>query len=433
MTSAAERTSVSAERLLQRAEVPVTRLRGPAARLAERAAERSVRLLLHRLSREQLTLHHDAALGATSTTFGRRGVLHAHVTVHDRRAYVALLREGSIGLGRGYIEGWWSSDQPVHVVQVIIRNIGWLDRLRNRLQRVTGPLADRRRLRHARHTRQRNRLDIGAHYDIGNEFFELFLDETMTYSSAIFRSPEDTLARASLNKYDVLLGKLQLTADHHLLEIGTGWGGLAIHAARTIGCSVTSTTISTEQHREAQRRVDAAGLSERVSLLSSDWRDLNGTFDRVISIEMIEAVDWREYDAFFSMIEQRMRIDGLAAIQAICVPDSRFERTKNTEDFIKRFVFPNGFLPSVGAMTAAIHRSTGMRVLQVDDYGAHYAETLRRWHDTFLQRREQVMALGLDERFCRLWSFYLAYCEAGFREEHCTVVQLVLGGSQHSA
>lgn len=389
-----------------------------------------VHRLLGRLQRDEMTIEETYRPGSPILRFG--GVptagdpLCAEVMVHDRRAYSAVVREGSIGLGRGYIEGWWSSPDPVAVVQVLIRNMARIDRWRNRTAKVVGPAADSVRRRLPRDSRRRNRDDIAAHYDIGNEFFALFLDETLTYSSAVFPHPGADLADASRHKYDLLLGRLGVTSDQHLLEIGSGWGGLAIHAARSVGCRVTTTTISAEQLHEARRRVERAGVADRVTVLDSDWRDLSGRYDHVISIEMIEAVDWREYDDFFATIERCLVPGGRAALQAICLPDARWERAKNTEDFIRRFVFPNGYLPSVAAIRDSVARSTSMRVATADDFAGHYAETLAQWRRRFWSHIEGVRALGLDERFCRLWDFYLAYCEAGMRERHCTVVQIAL-------
>ncbi len=395
----------------------------------QRGARRMLHALLGRMAVDRLTIC-ERLDGRSSLdhTFGPGGALDAVITVHDRRAYSAVLAEGSVGFGRGFVEGWWTSDDPVTVVRVIIRNLAPLDDLRNRVHRSTGWLTDRVRALLPRDSRERNRDDIGAHYDIGNAFFELFLDETMTYSSAVFPSPDSSLADASRHKYDRLLAKLGVSSEHHLLEIGTGWGGMAIRAAETTGCRVTTTTISTEQLAEARLRVHAAGLRDRVTLLDRDWRDLEGVHDRVVSIEMIEAVDWRDYDDYFARIERCLAPDGLAAIQAICLPDQRWARAKNTEDFIRRFVFPNGFLPSVGAIAESVSRSTRMHLVDVEDLTPHYAETLRRWRERFDERLDEVAALGLDARFQRLWRFYLAYCEAGFLERHCTVVHVLLAG-----
>jgi cyclopropane-fatty-acyl-phospholipid synthase len=354
--------------------------------------------------------------------------LAARVTVTDERAWTAIASEGSIGLGRGYIEGWWETDDPTAVVRVMIRNLRGLDELRNRINRHAGRLGDGARRALPRPSRQRNREDIGAHYDLGNDFFRLFLDPTMTYSSAVFTEPGLDLERASLAKYDRLLAKLGLGPDHRLLEIGTGWGGLAIRAAERWGASVTTTTVSTRQLEEARARAASSPAGHRIELLGRDWRDLSGRHDRIVSIEMIEAVDWRDYDRFFATIERCLAPDGMVGLQAICVPDRRWNRTKNTEDFIRRFVFPGGFLPSIGSVIRSVARATRRPVLDVEDFSTHYAETLRRWRTRFDHHGGELDGLGLDQRFGRLWRFYLAYCEAGFLERHCTVNQIVLVG-----
>ena len=418
-------SAVRSERLMAHADRGAVSRRGPVATIAEWAARR----VLRRAPHERLTVNERTSRRTASTEYGSTDgdvEIDAKVTVVDERAYAALAREGSIGLGRGFVEGWWTSDDPVAVVQFAIRNLESLDRLRNRWYDATGWATDRVRFALPRDTRERNRDDIGAHYDIGNAFFRLFLDETMTYSSAVFPSPDASLADASRHKYDLLLDKLGVSAGDQLLEIGTGWGGMAIRAATERDAHVTTTTISAEQMNEASCRVADADVADRVTLLDADWRDLGGTYDHVVSIEMIEAVDWRDYDDFFATIERRLRPGGRAAVQAICLPDDRWGRAKNTEDFIRRFVFPNGFLPSVGAIRDSVGRATGLRVVDVDDITPHYAETLRRWRAAFDDRLDEVAALGLDDRFQRLWRFYLAYCEAGFRERHVRVVQLTI-------
>lgn len=419
---------IRADQLLAATVRPLTPIRILGRPGTTSVSTRAVHALLRRLYRERLTVH-DRIPGrpvATSTYGVSDPTLNAALVVHDARAYSAVLAEGSVGLGRGFIEGWWTSDDPLAVVRVLIRNLAKLDVARNRLQRATGWIADPVRKMLPRAGRSRNREDIAAHYDIGNSFFELFLDETMTYSSAIFPSADSSLTEGSLHKYDVLLDKLGVTSEHELLEIGTGWGGMAIRAACTTGCTVMTTTISSEQLREAEQRVDAAGMSDQVTLLDADWRDLSGQFDRIVSIEMIEAVDWRDYDAYFATIERCLVPGGAAAIQAICLPDERWERARNTKDFIRRFVFPNGFLPSVAAIEQSLERATKLRVTDVEDFTPDYAETLRRWRERFDARIDDVAALGLDERFQRLWRFYLAYCEAAFRERHIKVAHIVI-------
>jgi cyclopropane-fatty-acyl-phospholipid synthase len=427
--AATDRPPVQPHRLLRRAEPP----RVGNDRLSVRLARGAVTRLLRRMARDRLTIVDDTRSGSPTTTYGQDApgspsILQATIRVRDDRAWTALATEGSIGLGRGYLEGWWDSADPVTVVRIIIRNLEGSDEVRNRINARTGWATNRIRGLLPRPDRTRNKDDIASHYDLGNDFFDLFLDETMSYSAAVFPSPHVDLAEASAHKCDRLFAKLGLEAEHHLLEIGTGWGGLALRAAERVGCRVTTTTISDEQFTEARRRIGAAGLGNSVTLLDSDWRDLEGRHDRIVSVEMIEAVDWRDYDDFFATIERCLEPDGLVAIQAICVPDRRYERTKNTEDFIRRFIFPGGFLPSVGAISRSTAKATRLQIVDVEDLSAHYAETLRRWRDRFELRLDDAAALGLDERFCRLWRFYLAYCEAAFTERHCTVNQIVLAG-----
>lgn len=358
--------------------------------------------------------------------FGSPGGRHAEITVYDDRAWWAVAREGSIGLGRGYIEGWWHSDDPTEVVRLIIANLGPIDAVRGRFANFTAPMVDPVLRRRPRRDRRGDREDIASHYDIGNDFFSLFLDDTMTYSSGVFPRPGASMLEASLHKYDRILDKLHIGPDHRVLEIGTGWGGFAIRAASRRGCQVTTTTISEQQLREASDRVGRAGLADRIDVVGRDWRDLEGRFDALVSIEMIEAVDWRDYAEFFATIEHRLTPDGVAGIQVICVPDERFESAKRTEDFIRRFVFPGGGLPSVEAIEDAVGESTRLHVVDVEDITEHYAETLRRWRGAFEENLDRVVQLGLDERFCRLWRFYLSYCEAAFAERHCHVHQIVL-------
>ena len=396
-------------------------------------AKRVALKVLERLKRDALLLHE----GSDVLVLGPGGGLEAAITVHDDRAWWHLATEGSIGLGRGYIEKWWDSPNPELVVQIAARNMDSFDEIRNKLAAITTPISDRVRRVLPKPNRDRNREDIGAHYDLGNDFFELFLDETMTYSAAFFESADMTLAEASIAKYDRLLRKLGVAEGMTVTEIGTGWGAMALRAAEAYGADVVSTTISSEQYDEAVIRRDQAVAEGRidhdqVKLHKEDWRDIarvsGRRSERLVSVEMIEAIDWRDYPAFFQALEANITPDGMIGMQAICVPDRRYERTKNTDDFIARFVFPGGFLPSVGTIAKVISKHTRLQLLDVDDFGWHYAETLRRWRHNMDTQLDEVRAMGLDERFIRLWRFYLAYCEAAFTERHVTVNQLVLVG-----
>jgi cyclopropane-fatty-acyl-phospholipid synthase len=271
-----------------------------------------------------------------------------------------------------------------------------------------------------------DRNNIQAHYDVSNEFFELMLDETMMYSSALFAEPGTGLATAQRAKLDRLCTKLDLGPEDHVVEIGTGWGGFACHAAAHYGCRVTTTTISDAQFRYASKRVVEAGLADLVSVQNSDYRDLDGTYDKLVSIEMIEAVDWRQHDTFFATCAGLLHDRGLMALQAITVEDRSFERAKNGTDFVREYIFPGGCLPSLEAITRSVRRATPLVVVDVEDIGRHYAETLRRWDENVVARAGEVTALGLDTRFQRLWHFYLCYCEGAFLERHISDVQMVL-------
>jgi len=275
-------------------------------------------------------------------------------------------------------------------------------------------------------TRARSRENVERHYDLGNDFFSLFLDPTMTYSCGLFENADVSLEQAQRAKFARLCRLLRLTPSDHLLEIGTGWGGLAVYAAETYGCRVTTTTISKEQHAHAVALVAARGLTDQITVLSLDYRDLTGQFDKVVSVEMIEAVDWRDHDDFFRVCSELLSDDGLMALQAIVVPDQRFERAKTSQDFIKQFVFPGACLPSVGAINAACSRVTDLSMVRLDEFPQHYAETLFRWRENLTKREEDARALGYDDAFLRLWEFYLCYCEGAYRERYVSVVEAVL-------
>ena len=347
------------------------------------------------------------------------------VTVHDPRCYAAL-RHGSRGLADAYRQGWWDCDDLTTLVRLLLRNLsgalGALDRLGAAAAPVLDPPA---RLR--RPDKAADRRNVRAHYDIGNDFYALMLDPTMTYSCAVFERPDLSLEAAQRAKLDRLCRRLHLTASDHIIEIGGGWGSFALHAAGRYGCRVTTTTVSAAQHDHMTRRVAEAGLADRVTVLDADYRDLTGSFDRLVSIEMIEAVDWRDHPTFFTACARLLRPEGLAALQAIVISDSSFHRAKRHDDFIRHDIFPGGCLPSVASLATEAGRA-GLRMVEMEDIGTHYPETLRRWADNLLRHAAEVTALGVDPQFRRLWDLYLAYCAAAFLEGHISDVQLVLGG-----
>jgi len=353
---------------------------------------------------------------------GERAGPRAEVVVHDARAWRALALGGVLGGGEAYADGWWSADDLAGVVGVLARNAAALGGLERGGRWRAPALRLWHRLRD--NDRAGSRRNISAHYDLGNAFFATFLDPTLTYSSAVFERAGATLEEAQRAKYERLCRKLALRPEHHLLEIGGGWGAFAIHAAREHGCRVTTTTISREQHALAQARVAAAGLGDRVEVLCRDYRDLGGSYDRVASIEMIEAVGHRHLPRFFEVCAQRLAPDGVLALQAILVPERDWERSKRSVEFVKRYVFPGSQLVALGAISAAI-AATDLTLTHYEDITPHYAETLRRWRESFLASCARVGELGYDERFQRTWEFYLAYCEGAFRERVNLAAQLV--------
>ena len=355
--------------------------------------------------------------------------LRVAVTVHDPALYRLAALGGTVGVGEAWMDGLWDASDLTTLVRIFVRNRDLLDRMESGLARVGGVML---RALHAlrRNSRGGSRRNIAAHYDLGNELFEVFLDRNLMYSSAIFRHESESLEVASERKLERICAKLALRPGMRVVEIGTGWGGFALHAARRHGVHVTTTTISREQHALAAARIREAGLEDQVTLLLRDYRDLEGRYDRLCSIEMIEAVDWRDHDRYFRTVERLLTPAGLAGIQAIVVADRRYERAKRSTDFIKRWVFPGGCLPSITAIADSVTRATDLRMVGLRDIGPHYAQTLARWRHNLLAHADDLPGLGLDTQFRRLFEFYLAYCEAAFRERHVSVVQLVLAGPE---
>jgi cyclopropane-fatty-acyl-phospholipid synthase len=392
-------------------------------RILERAARRAVHARLAGLERAALMLVERGR----STRFGDDASdLAATVRIHDPAAYAALLLRGSLGGAEAYIDGLWDADDLVAVVRVLARNRRALDALEGglapRLARAALlPLHWSRR-----NSRRGSRRNIAAHYDLGNDFFALFLDETLTYSSGLFESPVSTLAEASLAKYERACRWLELGPDDHVLEIGGGWGGFALHAAQHYGCRVTTTTISRRQLERARERVAAAGLAGRIEVRFEDYRELTGRFDKLVSIEMIEAVGHANLPAFFRVCNDRLRPGGTMFLQAITNLERDHAAALGNVDFVKRYVFPGGQLVSLGAICDAVAQSGELQPTRLEDVTSHYAETLRHWRTRMAENRPRMRALGLEERFLRLWDFYLAYCEGGFREGTNRTIQLRL-------
>jgi cyclopropane-fatty-acyl-phospholipid synthase len=377
--------------------------------------------LLRRLRGGQLTV---VAPDGQTFRFGESSSLAARVTIRDPRAWREWLR-GSYGMARSYVDGMWECDDLVALTRIAARNVAALDRLRARLAPVRLPIQRLTRRLHAP-TIRRSRHQIAAHYDLGNDLFATFLDETMMYSAAYFATPAATLVEASRAKLDLVCRKLDLGPDDHLLEIGTGWGGLAVHAAGRYGCRVTTTTISREQYDLAVERVRQAGLEHRVTVLLEDYRNLTGSYDKLVSIEMIEAVGWRYFDTYFRRCAQLLKVNGAMLLQAITIDDNAYEVEKDGRSFMKDLIFPGGCLPSLEVIGRCVTRTGALRTVDVEDMTLHYVRTLRCWRERFEAAAEELEALGYDARFRRLWRMYLCYSEAGFAERRIQDVQVLI-------
>ncbi len=389
--------------------------------MRQQAARRLVLALASRARGGQLTIEEA---GRTHEFGDPADGLRATVTVHSPRVWPALLT-GGLGLGRSYAAGWWDTDDLVALTRICARSFGPLDEVRRRIWPLLLPVqAGAASL--SRIGPGRARRNAAAHYDLGNDLYRLFLDESLTYSSAIFLRPGMTLEQAQEEKLDRACRRLGLRPDHSVIEVGTGWGSFALHAAARYRCSVLTTTLAAEQHALASERVAAAGLGDRVEVVMQDYRALRGRFDRLVSIEMIEAVGWRHFDEYFEACSQLLAPDGAMLIQAILLDDRWFEAEKRLRSFANTLIFPGGSLPSVASIARSVARVTDMRVAGVEDITPHYAETLRQWRQRFLARREEARALGYDEEFLRLWEMYLAFSEGGFRERRLRDAQIVL-------
>jgi cyclopropane-fatty-acyl-phospholipid synthase len=365
--------------------------------------------------------------GAERRSFGRRDAAApcATIEVLHPQTYADAAFGGTVGAGEAYIRGLWRADDLTALVRLFVLNRDVMESMEGGAAIVTAPL---RRMLHFvnRNSRDGSRRNIAAHYDLGNELFELFLDETMAYSCGVFEHDDASLEDAQLAKYERICRKLGLRSSDRLLEIGTGWGGFAIHAARRYGCHVTTTTISRRQHDWAAERIRAAGLEDRITLLLEDYRDLSGRFDKLVSIEMIEAVGPQYLDTYTAKCSSLLEPHGAMLLQAITIQDQFYEQALRSVDYIQRYIFPGSFIPSVTAISGSLRRATDMKLFHLEDIGPHYATTLRRWRERFMSRLNDVRRLGYPESFIRMWEFYLCYCEGGYTERQLGNVQMLL-------
>ena len=384
--------------------------------------KRAVLRQLGQLHHGQLAIIEDGE----RQTFGRAGsVLHAEIQVQDAAVWAMVAGNGSIGAGEAYIHGYWTTPDLTAVIRIFVANLDVLDGMERGLALLGRPLLQGLHWLN-RNTRQGSRKNIAAHYDLGNELFEQFLDPTMMYSAAMFQGADDTLEQAQLNKLERICQKLDLKPEDHLLEIGTGWGSMALYAAQHYGCKVTTTTLSKEQFDYTKNRVEALGLQDQVTLLLEDYRDLTGQYDKLVSIEMIEAVGHHFLPSYFKQCSHLLKPHGLMLLQAITIREQRYEQAKSSVDFIQRYIFPGGALPSVQKMLEIVGKDTDMNMMHMEDFGLHYAKTLRLWHENFRRAHGRLTELGYDEYFLRLWEFYLCYCEGGFLERSIGTAQLLL-------
>jgi cyclopropane-fatty-acyl-phospholipid synthase len=399
----------------------------PKPRRLDRLAKR---ILIHRL---QPLKHGTLTLidGDQSLTFGEANRLsaltdiHVTLTIKDAQFYGEVVFAGSIGAGEAYMRDLYDCDNLTNLIRLMVRNQSLLDGIESGWAKLTTPIqAFLHRLN--KNTQQGSRRNISAHYDLGNDFFQLMLDPTMMYSSGIFSSAKDSLEQASLNKLKSICKKLDLKPTDHVLEIGTGWGGFAIYAAQHYHCNITTTTISQAQYDLATERIAALGLQNQITVLLTDYRDLSGQYDKLVSIEMIEAVGHHFYDTYFACCSALLKPQGMMLLQAITIVDQRYAAAIKSVDFIQRHIFPGSCIPSVTAMLDSITRATDMRLFDLEDIGPHYAKTLAAWRQNFFAHLAQVKQLGYPDTFLRMWDFYLCYCEGGFEERALGDVHMLL-------
>ncbi|MDR3694577.1 cyclopropane-fatty-acyl-phospholipid synthase family protein [Mucilaginibacter sp.] len=357
------------------------------------------------------------------------GTISANIVVNSGEFYKRVILYGDIGFGEAYVDGLWDTDNIANVIKWVLLNIenapgvsgSNIQTLSLNLLKIYNKLFHKKRA----NTVEGSRKNISEHYDLNNDFFASFLDPTMTYSSAYFYRDGLSLQEAQLAKYERLCRQLHLKPHDHVLEIGSGWGGNAIYMAKTYGCNVTSLTISEEQHKMAIERVEAEGLSGKVKILLKDYRLMEGTFDKIVSVEMLEAVGYKFMDVYFKKCHALLKKNGILALQVITSPDSRYESLRKGVDWIQKHIFPGSLLPSVGAINNSINKTGDLTLVDLKDIGLDYAKTLKLWHDAFNANLAKVKSLGFDETFIRKWNYYLCYCEAAFAMRNINVMHLV--------
>lgn len=369
----------------------------------------------------RLTLHSNCS----NYVFGTQGEPNANIYVNDDSAFLKVLLGGTVGAGEAYMDRLWETDDLTSVVRIFTLNRKVLDGMDSNLYKLFSPL---HRFYHFlnRNTIKGSRKNISAHYDLGNEFYEMFLDSTMMYSSAVFRESTESLMQASINKLEAICRKLNLTENDEVLEIGSGWGGFAVYAAENYKCKITTTTISEEQYKFVKEKIKESELENYITVLKKDYRELEGKYDKIVSIEMIEAVGSEYMDSYFHKCSSLLKDSGIMVLQAITITDQYYRRALREVDFIQRYIFPGGFLPSVSAMADSINRTTDMKIFHLEDFADHYAQTLREWKTSFFNNLNSIKRLGYSDTFIRMWEYYFSYCEGGFAERAIGVVQMVI-------
>lgn len=368
--------------------------------------------------------------GEWNGTVGELSDLEATIDIHNKELIDLIFKNGVLGAAEGYIRGYWSSEHLVEVIQILARNRHVLDKINQNVISQASQLVLKAWYKTRKNSLSGSRKNIAEHYDLSNDFFKLFLDSSMMYSSAVYKHKDMTLEEASDYKKELICQKLQLKPMDHLVEIGSGWGGFAIYAAQHYGCKVTTITISQAQYDEATKRIADAGLSHRVNVQLKDYRLLEGKFDKLVSIEMIEAVGEQYLSTYFNKCRSLLKQNGLGLIQAITIEDARYKKALNTVDYIKLYIFPGSFIPCISVLTQAASEQQ-LRLKHLEDIGLSYAETIHQWRERFLNAKEQVLALGFDENFIRMWDFYLCYCEGGFKEGVISDVHLLFEASPY--